>query len=110
MPTYSHTITVNDDSAVQASTACTELFRHEMKLANGASDESLKLGLITDPIMIAVFSPDGAITFKLDSTGTDPIGAYPVAIVANGEGLGIDEILLSNASGAELDIVVIAIE
>ena len=110
MPSYSYTITVNDDSAVLASTACSELFQHETVLQNGAADEILKLGLITDPIMIAVFSPDGVVTFKLDSTGTDSIGGSPVAIIANSDGLGVDEILLSNSSGVELDIVVIAIE
>ena len=110
MPNYSWTVTVNDDSAVQASATCTELFRHEMRLANSASDEVLKLGLITNPIMVAVFSPDGVCQFKLDSTGADPIGAYPVGIVSNDDGLSIDEILLTNGSGNALDIVVIAIE
>ncbi|NIV37476.1 MAG: hypothetical protein GWN58_51075, partial [Anaerolineae bacterium] len=47
------------------------------------------------------------ITFKLDSTGTDAINADPIAIVSDDEdGLGIDEILISNGDTAEHTVTV----
>ena len=110
MPDYSYTFTVNSDTDVLAETACTELFRHEMRLESDASDTSLKLGLITNPIFVAVFSPEGDVGFKLDSTGTDLIKAFPFGIAMDEDGLGIDEILLTNGAGNALDIIVIAAE
>jgi len=110
MPSYSYTFTASDDSVTLAATSCTELFRHEMRLESDASDTVLKLGLIENPIMVAVFSPDGDVGFKLDSDGTDLIKGYPFACVMDEDGLDIDEILLTNGSGNAIDIIVIAVE
>jgi len=93
-----------------ATVALTEEFWATVKLPGSASDTVLKLNLLTDPAMLIVYGDEG-ISFKLNSTGTDAIGADPFAVVANNaDGLGIDEVLLSNSDASEHDVTIIAIE
>lgn len=106
---YSFSLTVESEDAVTGSGTSSEKFRHELKLAAGAADVSLTLGTMTDPVYISVEGAEG-VSFKLATEGTDSIGANPCAIVADEDGLGISEILLSNSGGAETDVVVLAAE
>lgn len=106
---YSYSLTVESETAVTGSGTESEKFRHALKLAAGATDVSLTLGTITDPVYIAVLAAEG-VSFKLASGGTDAIGANPCAFVADETGLGVSEILLSNSSGAEVDVTVLAAE
>ncbi len=93
-----------------ADDSCSETFWAEVKLPAAAADTELKLNLLTDPKILVVFASEG-VSFKLDSTGTDPIHADPVAVIgAENDGLGIDEILLSNGAAAEATVTVIAFE
>lgn len=80
-----------------------------VKLPGAASDTVLKLNLLTDPVMLAVYGGED-ISFKLDSTGVDAIGADPMAIISNTDGLNIDEILLTNAGPGEKTVTIIAYE
>lgn len=106
---YSFSLTVESETAIEGSGSSSEKFRHEMKLAAGATDVSLTLGAMTDPVYVSVKGTTG-VSFKLASGGTDAIGANPCAIVTNDDGLGISEILLSNSGGSEVDVVVLAAE
>lgn len=106
---YSFSLTVESETAVTGSGDSSEKFRHEVKLAAGAEDVSLTLGMMTDPVYISVEGAEG-VSFKLATEGTDSIGANPCALVADATGLGIEEILLSNSSGAEVDVVILAAE
>lgn len=85
----------------------TELFRAEVSVPAGAADTALLLNLLTSPTVLIVIGGTG-ISFKLDSTGTDPVAADPIAIVADDAGLSIDQILLSNSDGQPHVITVIA--
>jgi len=90
--------------------SCSETFWAEVTLAAAAADEALLLNLLTDPKILVVMGAEG-ITFKLDSTGTDAIGADPVAVVANENGgLDIDQILLSNGDTQSHTVTVFAAE
>lgn len=91
------------------STTPGETFATEVKVPAGASDTSLKLGLLTDPVVLVVYGATG-VSFKLDSTGTDPIKANPFAVVSDEDGLSIDEILLSNSAAQEQTVYVYAEE
>ena len=93
-----------------ADASCNETFWAEVNVPAAASDTTLKLNLLTDPLVIVVIGGTG-ISFKLDSTGTDAISADPIAVVGNeGSGLDIDEILLSNSDTEEHTVIVIAFE
>ena len=91
------------------STTPGETFAAEVKVPAGASDTVLKLGLLTDPIALIVYGATG-VSFKLDSTGTDAIKANPFAVVADEDGLSIDEILLSNSAAQEQTVYIYAEE
>lgn len=102
--------TTDRTTTATADDTCTETFWAEVRLEAGAADTALKLNLLTDPKMLVVIGAKG-VSFKLDSTGTDDINADPVAVVGcEDAGLGIDEILLSNADAVEHEVTVIAME
>jgi len=108
--------TALDDTAtertetVTADEECTETFWAEVQLEASAADVALLLNLLTDPLILVVIGGKG-VSFKLDSTGTDDIGADPVAVVANEDaGLGIDQILLSNSDSVAHAVQVMAFE
>ena len=102
--------TVNRTSDETMDDACVETFWAQVALQAGASDVVLKLNLLTDPKVLVVIGGEG-ISFKLDSTGTDALGADPLAVVANeNDGLGIDELLLSNSDTQSHAVTVIAAE
>jgi hypothetical protein len=87
---------------VTADDTCTQTIWFEVTVAESASDTNVKLGGLDDPKILIVYGGAG-ISFKLDSTGTDAIGAEPIAIVANETlGLGIDEILISNTGSEQV--------
>jgi len=89
---------------------CDETFWAEVSLPAAASDTVLKLNLLTDPKVLVVLGAKG-VSFKLDSTGTDAIHADPVAVVGDeDDGLGIDEVLLSNSDSQAHDVIIIAME
>ena len=95
------TITVDDTG--------TQFFWIEVVIAAGAADTSVALGGMTDPKVLAVYGGTG-VSFKLDSGGTDAIGADPLAVVGDeNNGLGISEILVSN-SGAQQTVGIFAAE
>lgn len=102
--------TTDRTQTTTADDSCDETFWAEVSLESAASDVVLELNLLTDPKILVVCGAKG-ISFKLDSTGTDAIGADPVAVVSDEDaGLGIDQILLSNSDSQAHDVTVIAIE
>ncbi|HUW96435.1 MAG TPA: hypothetical protein VMW58_11670 [Anaerolineae bacterium] len=101
--------TVRTDTTTGTGTIA-ESFWAEVSVPAGASDTVLKLNLLTDPDVLIILGAEG-ISFKLDSTGTDAISADPIAVISNdADGLGIDEILLSNSDSAPHTITIVAFE
>lgn len=101
--------TSDRSESVTADDTCTQSIWFEVSVAAAASDTNIKLAGLTDPKILVVYGGNG-ISFKLDSTGTDAISADPIAIVGNeNNGLGIDEILISN-SGATQTVGIYAAE
>jgi hypothetical protein len=101
-------VDITDDTT--ADDTCTETFWAQVQLEAAASDVVLKLNLLTDPKVLIVIGGEG-VSFKLDSTGTDAIGADPIAVVSNeNDGLSIDEVLLSNTDTQARAVTVIAAE
>ena len=93
-----------------ATGSLTEEFWATVSLEPAASDTVLKLNLLTDPAILVVYGGTGC-SFKLDSSGTDAISCDPIAVVSNeGDGLGIDEILLSNSDGQSHSVTIVAFE
>ena len=86
-----------------------EYFRAKVSVPSGASDQVVYLGSITDPVFLAVLGAKG-ISFKLDSGGTDAIGAYPMALIMDNDGLGFEQILVSNDDGQSHEITIVAAE
>lgn len=87
-----------------------EEFWTTVKLAAAAADISVALGTLTDPQVVIVIGGEG-VTFKLGAAGTDDIGADPIGIAADEvNGLAIAAVLLSNSSGVEREVTVIAWE
>jgi hypothetical protein len=79
------------------------------KIDAGASDENVKLGALTDPLVLAVWGEQG-VSFKIASDG-DAIAAYPFACLSNvADGLGISEIWVSNSEDSEKSYTVLAVE
>lgn len=79
------------------------------KIAANDTDVNVKLGTLTDPVILAVWGDIG-MSFKI-SSGGDAIAAYPFACLADIEnGLGISEIWVSNSTASEQDYTYIAIE
>lgn len=107
MATYDYSFTFDSVEEVDESGTVTEKFDHTLQLANGASDVSLTLGAMTDPIFIFVLGATG-VSFKLASGGTDAIGANPFGAVCDDDGLGVTEILLSNSDSVEHTVRVMA--
>jgi hypothetical protein len=80
-----------------------------MRVPAGASDTNVKLGLLSDPIFLAVYGDTG-ISFKIASGGTS-LKADPFAFLADEEdGLGISEIWVSNSDSEEHTIYIVAAE
>jgi len=78
-------------------------------LAASASDVNIKLGALTDPLMLCIWGDDG-VSFKVSSAG-DSIAAYPFACLSDiTNGLGISEIWLSNAESSSKSYTLVAIE
>ena len=96
------TITATDTGTVG------EAFEHTLELAGLASDISLTLGTITDPVYIIVIAAAEGVSFKLGAGGADDIGAYPVGMVSDTAGLSETIILLSNSAMAAISVTVLA--
>lgn len=80
-----------------------------VRLPGGASDTNIKLGLLSDPLWLAVFGDEG-VSFKIADGGT-ALEANPFAFIADVEdGLGISEIWLTNADAEEHIIYIVAAE
>jgi hypothetical protein len=111
MTTLNATLTIASDVATFAETITDESERFEsdtVKLSAGSSDTSLTLSLLTDPVLIYVEGGPG-VSFKL-AGGTDAIHANPCALITDAEGFSNASILLSNSSGVEVDVKVVAVE
>lgn len=79
------------------------------KIGASETDVNIKLGTLTDPVLLAVWGTIG-VSFKINATG-DAIGAYPFACLTDIEnGLGIDEIWVSNSTASEQTYTYLAIE
>ena len=101
--------TVRTDTTAGTGTIVEE-FWVKTTIAAGASDVNLKLNFLTDPDILIVLGATG-ISIKLDSTGTDSIGADPMAVISDADaGLGIDEILISNSDSVEHSVTIISFE
>lgn len=103
------TIAANVATFVETVTDESERFISDtVKLEAGASDVSLALSLLTDPVMIYVEGASG-VSFKL-AGGTDVIPCNPCALITDFDGFTNASILLSNSSGIEVNVKVVAIE
>jgi len=111
MTTLNLSLTVAENIATFAETIAdnSERFTSDtIKLSAGASDTSLTLALLTDPVLIYVQGGPG-VSFKLTG-GTDVIPANPCALITDFDGFTNATILLSNSSGVEVDVKVVAVE
>jgi len=105
------TATVTAPSPSTASLgSLTESFYATVSLSGGASDTNLKLGTLTDPKFLALFSSGTGVSFKAEDGGSD-LSAFPCAFLAETTaGLGISEIWLSNSNGSARTVNVLAAE
>jgi hypothetical protein len=79
------------------------------KIAASATDVNVKLGSLTDPVLLALWGDEG-VSFKI-SSGGEAIAAYPFACLADlSNGLGISEIWVSNGVASEQNYTYIAVE
>lgn len=79
------------------------------KIGASETDVNVKLGTLTDPVLLAVWGDEG-VSFKIASGG-DALAAYPFACLADvANGLGISEIWVSNSVPSEQDYTYLAIE
>jgi hypothetical protein len=79
------------------------------RVGAGVSDLNIKLGTLTNPLWLAIWGAEG-ITFNTTLTGSE-IDADPFAFLADEtNGLGISEIWVSNSSGQEQSITILAAE
>ena len=108
--TYTVAITPESESQTTQTGTETEKLRLRVQVTAGASDTNIKLGSMTNPKYLVVLGAQD-VTIKLDSTGTDSLGTNPCLYVSDDDdGLGIDEILVSNAGAGAADIVILAAE
>ena len=111
MTTLDRTLAVVSNVATFAETIADESERFSsdtVKMAAGESDISVTLSRLTDPVLIYVQGASG-ISFKLTG-GTDVIPANPCALITDADGFGNASILLSNSSGVEVDVKIVAVE
>lgn len=111
MTTLNFAVTIADDVATYVDTTTDQsekVVMDEIKLAAGAADVSLTLSTLTHPTLIYVRGASG-VSFKVIA-GTDVIPANPCALIADADGFANASILLSNSSGVEVDVGVVAIE
>jgi hypothetical protein len=107
MASYAYSVDLDSVELASQTGTVGEKFSHTMLLGAGDSDTSLVLGAITDPKYIIVVGAKG-VSFKLGAAGTDVIGANPIAIVADEDGLSETQILLSNSDSQEHEVQVYA--
>ena len=111
MTTLNFTLAVAENVAVFADTIADDAERFEsatIKLPAGASDTSLALALLTNPVLIYVQGASG-VSFKVVG-GTDVIPCNPCGLISDADGFANASILLSNSSGVEVDVKIVAIE
>ncbi|MCK5644740.1 MAG: hypothetical protein KAJ19_28330 [Gammaproteobacteria bacterium] len=78
-----------------------------MRIPGGTSDQNIKLGLLSDPLWLAVYGDEG-ISFQIFEDGT-ALEANPMAFVADvADGLGISEIWVSNSDAEEHIVYILA--
>lgn len=79
------------------------------KIGANASDTNIKLGTLSNPLMLLVWG-DAGISFKIASDG-DKLNAHPFASLTDiQDGLGISEIWASNSADSESTITILAVE
>ena len=79
------------------------------KIAASDTDVNVKLGSLTDPVLLALWGDQG-VSFKI-SEGGESIAAYPFACLCDLEnGLNISEIWVSNGTASEQTYTYMAIE
>ena len=105
---YSVAVTVDSEIASTETGTESERFVAEVSLQAGASDVSVTLGTLTDPVFVAIEGASG-VSFKIES-GTDSLGANPCAVIQDADGLGISAVLLSNSDGQEQTVTIVAAE
>jgi len=110
MTTLNFTIAIADNVATYTDTTTDQSEKQVLtaRLASAAADVSLTLGTLTTPTLIFVKGGAG-VSFKVVA-GTDPIQANPCALITDADGFTNASILLSNSSGVEVEVTVIAIE
>ena len=95
-------------TSVSTMGALTESFYGVVSLAGSASDVNVKLGTLTDPKFLSVYSSGDNVSLKIASAGTS-IAAYPFACMGDvTNGLGISEIWLSNGDSSARTVEVLA--
>jgi len=107
MATYTYSAVLDAVTLVTQTGTVGEKFQHTMLLGAGASDINLAIGAITVPVYLIVVGAKG-VSFKLNGAGTDAIGAYPLAVVTDEDGLTLTAILLSNTDSQEHEVTVYA--
>jgi len=79
------------------------------RIAGSASAVNLKLGMLTNPLWLAIYGDEG-ISFQI-SSGGDALEANPFAFLADTDnGLGISEIWVTNSEPGEKSVTILAAE
>lgn len=80
-----------------------------MKIAGDATDQNIKLGMLSDPKWLAVYG-DRGVSVKIAENGT-AIPANPMMFVCDTDDeLGISEIWVTNSQPDEKSITILAVE
>jgi hypothetical protein len=79
------------------------------KIAGGVSELNVKLGSVTNPLILGVWGQKG-LSFKIEQSGS-AIAAYPFACLSDiDSGLGISEIWVTNTEATEKTLNIVAVE
>lgn len=105
MASYAYSVILDTVTLKSQSGTASEKVSQTVKIPGLASDTSIMLGLLTNPRYIIVSGAEG-ISIKLGAGGVDAIGADPIAVIANEDGLGHDRILISNSGAQEQEVTI----
>lgn len=103
----SETALAEESSAAQTGSISEAFGGLPMKIPGGASDQNIKLGMLTNPLFLKVTGGPG-ISVKIASGGS-ALEANPWLFLSDLDaGLGISEIWVSNSDASEQAITILA--
>jgi len=105
-------VVVTPGPGTATSGTITESYVVPFQLAAGASDVNMRLGMITSPKLLAVWSNKKGVSFKIYSTAGTAIGANPFGFLAEkDDGLtNVSEIWLTNSGSQAAAVTVLCAE